>query len=73
MVQAAGRCPLKNEDQVWSQRTTWGICGGQVALGQDFLQVLQFSHQYHTTNAPQSHSLIYHKCSLVLTTERVIK
>jgi hypothetical protein len=37
----------------------------KVALGQVFLQVLQFSHQYHTTNAP--FSFIYHSCYITAT------
>jgi len=43
MAQAVSRQPLTAETRVRSRLSPCGICGGQIALGHDFLRVLRFS------------------------------
>ena len=45
--------PLITEALVRSQVTPCGICGGQVALGQNFSSTSVFPCQYHATSDPQ--------------------
>ena len=54
MAQAVSHQPTTVEAWVQSQTSSCGICGGQRALGQVLLPVVQFSH------------IIVHQCSIII-------